>query len=48
MVEAVRREAFVQGWIAARFPKDTHAMHILAALGDADAAYEAWRKTRTP
>lgn len=40
-IEAVRREAFVQGFVAARDPKS--AMETLSMLSKADEAYAIWR-----
>ena len=42
--EAIRREAFVHGFIAANNP--TSASATLMLLPEADAAYVAWRATR--
>ena len=42
--EQIRREAFVQGYVAARDPK-TPAQTLLL-LSDADEAYAAWRAGR--
>jgi len=43
--DAVRREAFVQGFIAAKDPKTAAGTLLLCA--EADAAYIEWRKTRS-
>ncbi len=44
MIEAIRREAFVQGFIAARDPKTAQATLELLPL--ADAQYAIYRATR--
>lgn len=43
-LEATRREAFVQGFIAAREPKSASAALLLCA--EADEAYINWRSHR--
>jgi hypothetical protein len=43
--EAIRREAFVQGFIVAKDPKTASATLML--LPEADAAHAAWRATRS-
>lgn len=45
LLEMTRREAFVQGYIAAKEP--TSARDTLVALPDAERAYEEWNRTRT-
>lgn len=42
--EAIRREAFVQGFVAARAPKT--ALETLLVCTDADVAYAEWRAQR--
>lgn len=44
LLEAIRREAFVQGYIARRDPKTPH--ETLKLLPEADKAYEAWVESR--
>lgn len=44
IVEAIRREAFVQGFIAAKDPKT--AGETLTLLPEADKEYAEWRKKR--
>ena len=50
LIKAIRKEAFVQGYVAAKHPETTwseeHERAVLATLPDADAAYDTWLKTR--
>jgi len=55
MIESIRNEAFVQGWIKANCTirgfstvGDVPDHELLRMLPIADKAYTAWRKTRTP
>jgi hypothetical protein len=45
LLDMTRREAFVQGFVAAKDPKSAH--DTLVILPDAERAYEEWKRTRT-
>jgi len=54
MIEAIRKEAFVQGWMKANCTHcgfstvgDAPDHELLRMLPIADKAYADWRKTRT-
>lgn len=50
MREAARKEAFVQGWLRGKYGNLSTQTDdvLLAALGDADAAYAEFVKRRGP
>jgi hypothetical protein len=48
MREAARKESFVQGFIAGRFPESGTDAELLGVLPDADAAYKRVMGRRGP
>ena len=50
MREAMRKEAFVQGFLRGKFGDLAHTADetLLMALGEADAAYDKYRRERAP